>query len=60
MWNATEAPVRVAIVSTKSEIGLAEYPDSDKLGVWVGDTHYMLRRSEQLDYWDGEDDRGGR
>ena len=45
---------RVAIISTKNEVGIAEYPDSDKVGVWAGDKHYMLRRSDHLDYWDGE------
>ena len=52
--NGTEEPVRVAIFSTKNEFGIAEYPDSDKVGIWVGDTHYMLRRSAHLDYWDSE------
>ena len=45
---------RVALLSTKNEFGIAEYPDSDKVGVWAGDKHYMLRRSDHLDYWDGE------
>jgi len=45
---------RVALLSTKNEFGIAEYPDSDKVGVWAGDAHYMLRRSAHLDYWDGE------
>ena len=52
--NAGEDPVRVAIVSTKNEFGIAEYPDSDKVGIWAGGTNYMLRRSEHLEYWDGE------
>lgn len=52
--NAGDEPVRVAIASTKNEFGIAEYPDSDKVGVWAGDAHYMLRRSGHLDYWDGE------
>jgi uncharacterized cupin superfamily protein len=52
--NAGDGAVRVAILSTKNQPGIAEYPDSDKVGVWVGDQHYMLRRSEQLEYWDGE------
>lgn len=52
--NAGEGDVRVALLSTKSPIGVAEYPDSDKVGVWVDGTHYMLRRSAHLDYWDGE------
>ena len=46
---------RVAILSTKNPFGIAEYPDSDKVGVWAGDAHYMLRRANHLDYWDGED-----
>jgi uncharacterized cupin superfamily protein len=52
--NDGEETVRVAIVSTKNPVGIAEYPDSDKVGVWADGTHYMLRRSEHLDYWDGE------
>lgn len=52
--NESAGTVRVALLSTKSPFGIAEYPDSDKVGVWVEDTHYMLRRSAQLDYWDGE------
>jgi uncharacterized cupin superfamily protein len=38
--NATDEPVRVAM--------------SDKIGIWAGGSEYMLRRSPQLDYWDGE------
>ena len=52
--NDTEEPIRVAILSTKNPIGIAEYPDSDKVGVWAGGQHYMLRRSAHLEYWDGE------
>jgi uncharacterized cupin superfamily protein len=52
--NVTGEPVRVAILSTKNDVGIAEYPDSDKVGVWANGTHYMLRRSGHLDYWDGE------
>jgi uncharacterized cupin superfamily protein len=52
--NRSEEPVRVAMLSTKNEFGIAEYPDSDKVGVWAGDAHYLLRRSAHLDYWDGE------
>lgn len=52
--NGTEEPVRVAMISTKNEFGIAEYPDSDKVGIWAGNAHYMLRRSAHLDYWDGE------
>jgi uncharacterized cupin superfamily protein len=53
--NDTGEDVRVAILSTKSAVGVAEYPDSDKIGVWPGGgSHYMLRRTPHLDYWDGE------
>ena len=52
--NDTQDLVRVALLSTKNEFGIAEYPDSDKVGVWAGGQHYMLRRSDQLEYWDGE------
>lgn len=42
------------MISTKNELGIAEYPDSDKVGIWAGDVHSMLRRAAHLDYWDGE------
>jgi uncharacterized cupin superfamily protein len=52
--NNDDKPARVALLSTKSDVGIAEYPDSDKVGIWAGDAHYMLRRSDHLDYWEGE------
>lgn len=53
--RATDEPARIAILSTKSRFGVAEYPDSHKIGVWSGSTQvHMLRSAEQLDYWDGE------
>jgi uncharacterized cupin superfamily protein len=52
--NAGAAPARVALLSTKSPVGVAEYPDSDKIGVWAGGQRSMTRRSAQLEYWDGE------
>lgn len=45
---------RVAIFSTKSEVGIAVYPDSNKLGVWFQGRHHMVRLEPQLDYWEGE------
>src|SRR5579862_1135529 len=33
--RANEETARVAIMSTKSPVGIAEYPDSDKVGVWA-------------------------
>jgi len=52
--NDAEELARIAILSTKNPFGIAEYPDSDKVGVWAGEQHYMLRRSAHLDYWEGE------
>jgi uncharacterized cupin superfamily protein len=52
--NDADSVARVALLSTKNSVGIAEYPDSDKVGVWAGGTHYMLRRSDHLEYWDGE------
>jgi uncharacterized cupin superfamily protein len=52
--NDAEGIARVALLSTKNDVSIAEYPDSDKVGVWAGETRYMLRRSEHLEYWDGE------
>src|SRR5690348_12475292 len=54
VWNDADAPARVGLLSTKNQFGIAEYPDSDKVGVWAGGQHYMLRRGAHLDYWDGE------
>jgi hypothetical protein len=44
------------MVSTVFEPAVAIYPDSDKLGVWPGDTrdNLLTRRSSAVDYWDGE------
>ena len=52
--NDTQELVRVALLSTKNQFGIAEYPDSDKVGIWAGGEHYMLRRGDHLEYWDGE------
>jgi uncharacterized cupin superfamily protein len=40
--NASDAPVRVAILSTKNEFGTLEYPEEEKVGIWAGDTHYVI------------------
>jgi uncharacterized cupin superfamily protein len=42
--NATEAPVRVAIVATNNEFGIVEYPEIEKVGIWAGPEHYVLDR----------------
>jgi uncharacterized cupin superfamily protein len=54
--NQTDAPVRVIVLSTKSEPSVAVYPDSDKIGVWPGDKsdNILVRRESVVDYWDRE------
>ena len=48
---------RIALFSNKHEFGIIEYPDSDKIGVWGRQDEsldHVIRRSPDLDYWDGE------
>jgi uncharacterized cupin superfamily protein len=40
--NAGDETARVAIVSTKNEFGIVEYPEDEKVGIWAGDAHYTL------------------
>jgi len=56
VFNRTDEPLRVVMLSTKDEPAVAVYPDSDKIGVWPGsrDDHVMVRRTSRVDYWDGE------
>jgi hypothetical protein len=48
--------VRLLMYSTVSEPAVAVYPDSDKTGVWPGDSRdkIMVRRGSRVDYWEGE------
>ena len=50
--NRTEQTVRVAILSNKTQPGVAVYPDSNKLGVWPQNKQFRL--TDAVDYWDGE------
>jgi uncharacterized cupin superfamily protein len=56
LTNCTDEPVRLLMLSTKIEPNAAVYPDSDKIGVWVGDErdHILVRRESGVDYWDRE------
>jgi uncharacterized cupin superfamily protein len=47
-------PARVLMISTLNEPSVAVYPDSDKLGVFVGDYRLMVERDSGVDYWLGE------
>ncbi len=50
--NRTLEPVRIAILSNKTQPGVAVYPDSQKLGVWP--QNKLFRLTDAVDYWDGE------
>jgi uncharacterized cupin superfamily protein len=49
-------PARVLMISTLNEPSVAVYPDSDKLGVFVGDYRLLVQRDSGVDYWQGERD----
>lgn len=48
------AAARVLIFSTLAQPSVAVYPDSDKIGVFIGEERLLLRRSDGVDYYDGE------
>lgn len=54
--NDTEETVRVLMYSTVSSPAVSVYPDSGKVGVWVGnpDDDLLLPRTAAVDYYDGE------
>jgi uncharacterized cupin superfamily protein len=54
--NETDELARVLMYSTVSTPAISVYPDSDKLGVWVGnaDDELMLPRSSAVSYYDDE------
>jgi uncharacterized cupin superfamily protein len=50
--NRGSEPVRVAMLSTKSETGVAVYPDSNKVGVFP--LRRFFRIEDAVGYWEGE------
>jgi uncharacterized cupin superfamily protein len=54
VWNATEEPSRIAILSTIVEYEIVHYPDSDKVGMRAEDFRLVVRPDAGLDYWEGE------
>jgi uncharacterized cupin superfamily protein len=54
--NDTEKTVRVLMFSNVSYPAVTVYPDSDKVGVWVGrpDDDLLLPRASAVTYWEGE------
>ena len=56
LTNRGAETVRMLIVSTANLPAVAVYPDSDKVGVFTEGRrdNVMVRRSSDVDYWDGE------
>ena len=63
VWNASDRPARVLIVSTMVEPEIGEYPDSGKFGLFAGvapggvtdeRTLEAFVGDERVDYFDGE------
>jgi uncharacterized cupin superfamily protein len=54
--NETDDPARVLMFSTVVHPTATVYPDSDKVGVWVGDpdVDMTVRRSAKVGYYDDE------
>ena len=54
--NDTDATVRVLMFSTRKEVAVAVYPDSDKVGIFTGnkDDDVMVRKASNVGYFDGE------
>ena len=53
--NAGTETVLALMWSSAREPAVSVYPDSDKVGVWAGEDHVLLRRSDgHIDYYDGE------
>jgi uncharacterized cupin superfamily protein len=59
--NDTDEPVRVVMVSTKADVEIAVYPDSDKIGVMalgIGDgdpVRMLVQGTPNVGYYDGEE-----
>jgi len=56
VFNRSDEPCRVVILSSKSSVAIVHYPDSGKVGLWTDSDGYqaMLRSEPDLDYWEGE------
>jgi len=54
--NASDAPVRVLLLSTLIDPSASVYPDSGKIGIWPGGDRdcLIVRRESAVDYYDGE------
>jgi uncharacterized cupin superfamily protein len=53
--NDTAGAVRILMLSTPSQAEIAEYPDSEKIGIFAKGLRLFVRRESDVDYFDGED-----
>ena len=54
--NDTEETVRVLMFSTVSHPAASVYPDSDKIGIWTGnsDDDVLVQKASRVEYYAGE------
>ena len=58
--NDTDATIRVLMFSNVEHPAVTVYPDSDKVGVWTGnsDDDVIVEKASRVDYFAGEPRRG--
>jgi uncharacterized cupin superfamily protein len=55
LTNTGDETVLALMWSSAREPSVSVYPDSDKMGVWAGEDHVLLRRADgQVNYYEGE------
>jgi uncharacterized cupin superfamily protein len=52
--NNSAEPLLYLSISSNLDPELCEYPDSQKVGIWVDKFSYLTRSNSPVDYWDGE------
>ena len=52
--NRGEGVARIAMLSTRSDLALAFYPDSGKVGMFPTGSKKLFRLTDEVDYWEGE------
>jgi uncharacterized cupin superfamily protein len=52
--NTGTEPLLYLSIASNLDPEVCEYPDSQKVGVWVDKFAYLTRSNSPVDYWDGE------
>ena len=52
--NTGTEPLLYLSIASNLDPDICEYPDSQKIGVWVDKFSYLTRSNSPVDYWDGE------